>query len=164
MKLRYILLIIFSVLSIALFTTLFVMDEQIFYYIKIQTFEKAFMLYGSFTCFGLLFLTESEKEDGYKILECIYFILSIVVNVVSIYLLKHSNLLLEKSDLFFSNSAPFFLFFYQLIYKIIEKKFDHKFKIPNKYEMFKDPGDGLLTLLLIGLSLAGGIIVTFEFL
>ena len=62
----------------------------------------------------------------------------------------------KEPPLLFAFSTPIAMIFYEIVYLISKKAFNHDFELAGKFDLFKRPADWLLSMLIVFGSIGSG--------
>ena len=161
MKLRNIFLIIFLIVSAVLFFVLFteniIFTGNIVFYRFLSIFKNdtfRLIYYLAAFCILPLGLEEENKSEGKIGIKILYFLIAFTIAFLTYLYIIKSKLILSSFEpyMIFSLATPLFLVFYQTLFLICKKFFNHSFELASKFDLIKRPIDWVLTMLIFGLS------------
>ncbi|MCR5612402.1 hypothetical protein [Treponema sp.] len=160
MKLRHIFFIFLCILSIVIFFPFvfsFNIDFQQFFYSDVV--ENLLIIYCLSFFVVVVTSCESEKEDGKKVIEIVYFIVAVLISLASLYVGKFKIPQNIKVSFIILFCIPFIIVIYNILYLVSEKVFNHTFKFAGNAELLFRPVDWLLTLFTCFAGFGSGIFV-----
>jgi|GEM_PF-3717232 len=150
---RHIFLLILVAFSVVFYSLLFTQNALLFRYAKGSMIFQAFVVYHIASWAILTLGLESEKKAGGGLGELPFFLVAFAIAVATkCYFSSDAGVIFyldEEQPLILAFSTPIAMIFYEIVYLISKKAFNHDFEFAGKYDLVKRPADWLLTMLIV---------------
>ncbi len=150
---RHIFLLILVAFSVVFYSLLFTQNALLFRSVKKSVIFQAFAVYHIASWAILTLGLESEKKAGGGLGELTFFLVAFAIAVVTkCYFSSDAGVIFyldKEPPLIFAFSTPIVMIFYEIVYLISKKAFNHDFEFVGKFDLFKRPADWLLSMLIV---------------